>query len=163
MLAVANSRPEFSRVKVFPADQTPVNKFQTVRTALMENFDLYLTDRWTFAFSLLWIARVELVPNLFGNFQERHTDSGGSASCDTQPNCWALFTIATALFCHHPSSSFYFGCCSTFRCWNEHSECNLHPVWDSWNQYSGGCQCWQDNWEQVFARLPAGSQTGFCL
>ena len=30
-------------------------------------------------------------------------DCGGSASCDTKPNCRTHFTLASA-FCHHPSS-----------------------------------------------------------
>ena len=44
-------------------------------------------------------------PNTFVPFREIVSDSGGSASCDTQPICRTLFTIATAL-CHHPFSAF---------------------------------------------------------
>ena len=36
-------------------------------------------------------------PNSFGTFLEVDGDSGGSASCDTQPICRTLFTINTAL------------------------------------------------------------------
>ena len=36
-------------------------------------------------------------PKTFGPFRKIAEDFGGSASCDTQPNCRTCFTIATAL------------------------------------------------------------------
>ena len=66
-------------------------------------------------------------PETFVPFREIFTDSGGSASCETQPNCRTLFTIATALL-SPPFFGLLFGCSSTFQCGNEHSSPNLHPV-----------------------------------
>ena len=81
-----------------------VLKFHGVGTALRRNFDLNFSERWTFFFlgclldakQPLWTVLVEMVPTLVCT-PETVTDSGGWASCDTQPNCRTLFAIATAL------------------------------------------------------------------
>ena len=46
-------------------------------------------------------------PKMFGRFRKIAEESGGSASCDTQPNCRASFTEPLH-FCRHPASA----CCS---------------------------------------------------
>ena len=62
-------------------------------------------------------------------FPEINIESGGSASCDTQPNCRTLFTIATALL-SPPFFGLLLGWSSTFHCGIEHSAPNFHPVPD---------------------------------
>ena len=81
-------------------------------------------------------------------FREIAEDSGGSTSCDTQPNCRTLFTNATALL-SPPFFGLLFGCSSTFQCGNEHSVPNLHPDSDLQNCHSGGCQHSQGDLVQV--------------
>ena len=71
------------------------------------------------AAQFLWIV-LEVVPKAFVPFRESVTDSGGSVSCDTQPNCRASFTIATALS-SPPFFGFLLVCSSTFQWGNEHS------------------------------------------
>ena len=51
-------------------------------------------------------------PKTFVPLLEIVTESGGSVSCDTQLNCRALFTIATALL-SSPFFGFLLGCSST--------------------------------------------------
>ena len=111
-----------------------VLKFHDVRTALMRTFDLYffsdgpLLSRmfgWRSATLVNRTRRLGRKP--FGPSQEIVTESGGSTSCYTQPNCCTLFTIVTALL----SPSFFSllsGCSSTFQCGNTQSMPNLHPV-----------------------------------
>ena len=73
------------------------------RTALIRNFDLYLTKRWTFKFyRLTQCSPRELYssnwsPKLLCSSLEIAAASGDSASCDTQLNCRTLYTIATTL------------------------------------------------------------------
>ena len=87
-------------------------KFHGVGTALMRNFDLYFTKRWTFILSDVRLTRCSLVnrtrrigPKTFMSFLEIPADSGGSASCDTQLNCRALFHNSYCTFV----ITFYYG------------------------------------------------------
>ena len=96
-----------------------VLKFQSVGTSLMENFDLYFTQRRILIFlrclldarQPLWIVLVGVVPTLFLPFLEIVVESGGSVSCDTQLNGRTLIRIATALLPSH-FFGFWFGCSS---------------------------------------------------
>ena len=69
----------------------------------MRNFDLYCTERQTFSWMFAWrnaalVNRTRRTgPNTCVPFLEIFTESGGSVSCDTQLNCRALLTMATAL------------------------------------------------------------------
>ena len=62
--------------------QRPVLEFQSVRTALMRNFDLYFTKRWTFIFpDVAFVNRTRRTdPKTFVLFREIGKDSGGSVS-----------------------------------------------------------------------------------
>ena len=68
-----------------------------------------------------------ICPKKFVPFRKNDENSGGSVSCNTQPNCRTSFTVATALL----SPSFIgllFGCSSTFLCGNDHLLPNLMPI-----------------------------------
>ena len=62
---------------------------------------------------------------MFELFHKIDEEFGGSTSWNTQPNCRAIFTIATALL-----SPFFLnlvlGCSSTWRCAQEHFSPHLH-------------------------------------
>ena len=87
----------------------PLLQFHSVGTALMLRFDLCLSKRWSFLFPdtcltlawAEWTVPFESVPWLFfigfhrGCFPLWRTNA--SESCETQPNCGTIFTIATAL------------------------------------------------------------------
>ena len=64
--------------------------------------------------------------SIFELFRRIVVDFGGSISWKTQPNCRAIFNIATALF-----SPFFLdlllGCSPAWRCALEHFSPNLHP------------------------------------
>ena len=103
--------------------------FHSVGTALMRNFDLnFPSDGPLFSRMFAWrsaapVNRTRRIgPKTCVHFREIDTDSGGSTSCDTQPNC----RTSTALL-SPPFFGLLLGCSSTFRCGNEHSAPNLHP------------------------------------
>ena len=82
------------------------SSFHSVGTSLMRNFDIYFSQRWSFLFqdtrmtqrrlceSYLWIGSKTFCIGLPRDFLTWETSA--SESCDTQPNCDTLFTIATA-------------------------------------------------------------------
>ena len=59
----------------------PVLKFHRVETSLMKRFDMYFSKRWSSLVST-------------GLFVSLRTNA--SQSCETQPNCGTIFTMATA-------------------------------------------------------------------
>ena len=102
----------------------------------MRTFDLYLFKWWSFFSRILAWRSVDCLnrtrridPRTFMPFREIVAHSGGSASCDTQPNCRTSFTVATALlsslfsaFClmaRQTSSEGKQALCAEFtsRCW----------------------------------------------
>ena len=110
-----------------------VLKFHSVGTALMRTFDLCFVQRWTFVFSDGCLTQRSSCeshssnrPQNFVSFREITTDSGGSASCDMQPNFRTLFTRATALL-SPPFFGLLLGRSSTVQYGNEHSAPNLQP------------------------------------
>ena len=116
-----------------------VLKFHGVRTSLMRNFDLNLPSDGLCcleclhdAAQLLWDHTRRIDSNALVPFLEIVAESGGSTSCDTQPNCRALFTTATALL-SPPFFGLLLGCSSSFQCGIKHSAPNLHPDSDLWN------------------------------
>ena len=110
-----------------------VLKFYRAGIALMRNFDLYFIQRWTIVSRIFAWRSAALVnrtrrigPNTFAPFRKIIEDSGGSVSCNTQPNCRTSFAGATALL-SPLFFGFFFGCSSTIQCENEHLSPNLHP------------------------------------
>ena len=110
-----------------------VLKIYGVGTALMRTFDLYCIQRWTFAFSDVCLTQRSSCEPHSSKWSQNFcapprivTDSGSSASCDTQPNPRSLVTIPTALL-SPPFFGLLLGCSSTFQCGNEHSAPNLPP------------------------------------
>ena len=107
----------------------PALKFHSVGTSLMINFDIYFSQRWSFRSPDTWRS-VDLVNRTLWISSKTccigfHRDllpweTSASESCDTQPNCDTLFTIATAflsslshLFGKLLFFGFLFGCSPT--------------------------------------------------
>ena len=111
----------------------PVLKFHSAGTSLMKNFDIYFSQRWSFLFpdTRMTLRRLsesysfELVPRLRCMGFPRDFlswETSVSESCDTQPNCDTLFTIATAFL----SSLSLFGWSCSFSAFYlvGHQPCN---------------------------------------
>ena len=89
-----------------------VLKFHGVGTALMRTFNLVFYSAMDLCF--LGVNRTRRIgPKTFVPFLDK--DSGGSVSCDTQPNCRTLSKVAAALL-SPPFFCLLSGCSPTFQC-----------------------------------------------
>ena len=111
----------------------PALKFHSVGTSPMKNFDLYFPSDGPFFSRILawrsvdWVNRTRRIgPNTFLHRVSQMLvclvwETNASESCETQPKCGTIFTIATAflssfslLLCEwSPFFGFLYGCSST--------------------------------------------------
>ena len=146
-LANLHASPRAHRSCLSTSSWRSVLKFHCAGTALMWKFDLYFTERSSFVFldvcvtlRSAFVNRTRLIGlKTFRPFRKIDEESGGSVSWNTQPNCRASFSIATALL-SPPFFGFLFVCSSTFLCGHDHLLLNLQPDSDLEREHSGGCQ-----------------------
>ena len=120
------------------------SNFYSAGTSLMSRWDLYFSTNGAFLSRILawawtwWIELFELRSRLSASgFPETlfvPWEASASDSCDIQPNCDTLFTVATAplsslslLFGKLPFFGLLFGCSSTLYCGNRHVSPDLQP------------------------------------